>query len=102
MFPDFLVHTIKPQDALKIGQEVDVKILDIKGEKISLSLKALQENPLCSPWTKSKKAIPWIAGTAFTQFGAFAEIKPGVEGLIPVSEMSRNRNVGHPVKSSRK
>lgn len=90
-------HVVKPQDALKQGQEVEVKILDIKGEKISLSMKALMENPF-EKLVKEIKEGETINCRILRlhNFGAFAEIKPGVEGLIPVSEMSRNRNVSHP------
>jgi len=90
-------HTIKPQDALKIGQEIEVKILDIKGDKISLSMKALQENPFEMAMSEIKEGDTVNCRVLrLHNFGAFAEIKPGVEGLIPVSEMSRNRNVSHP------
>jgi small subunit ribosomal protein S1 len=90
-------HVIKPQDALKIGQEIDVKILDIKGEKISLSMKALQDNPFTSLISEIKEGDTINCRIMrLHNFGAFAEIKPGVEGLIPVSEMSRSRNIAHP------
>lgn len=90
-------HVVKPQDALKQGQEVEVKILDIKGEKLSLSMKALLENPFES-FAKEIKEGDTINCRILRlhNFGAFAEIKPGVEGLIPVSEMSRSRNIVHP------
>ncbi len=91
------LHTVKPQDVLQIGQDIEVKILDIKGEKISLSMKALQENPFVQAMSEIKENdIVNCRVLRLHNFGAFAEIKPGVEGLIPVSEMSRNRNVGHP------
>jgi small subunit ribosomal protein S1 len=90
-------HVVKPQDALKSGQEIEVKILDIKGDKIALSLKALQDNPFTSAMAEIKEGdIINCRIQRLHNFGAFAEIKPGVEGLIPVSEMSRNRNIGHP------
>lgn len=90
-------HVVKPQDVLKQGQEVEVKILDIKGEKLSLSMKALMENPF-EQLVKEIKEGDTINCRILRlhNFGAFAEIKPGVEGLIPVSEMSRNRSVSHP------
>ena len=90
-------HVIKPQDALKVGQQVDVKILDIKGEKISLSMKALTDNPFDAAIKEIKEGSTINCRVLrLHNFGAFAEIKPGVEGLIPVSEMSRNRNIAHP------
>lgn len=90
-------HVVKPQDVLKQGQEIEVKILDIKGEKLSLSLKALMENPF-EQLVKEIKEGDTINCRILRlhNFGAFAEIKPGVEGLIPISEMSRNRNIAHP------
>jgi len=91
------LHVIKPQDNLKVNQEVEVKILDIKGDKISLSMKALQENPFTQAMSEIKEGdVVNCRVLRLHNFGAFAELKPGVEGLIPVSEMSRNRNVAHP------
>ncbi len=90
-------HVVKPQDALKPGQQIEVKILDIKGDKISLSLKALQENPFTQLLSEIKEGDTVNCRIMrLHNFGAFAEIKPGVEGLIPVSEMSRSRNIAHP------
>ena len=90
-------HVIKPQDVLKPNQELDVKILSIKGDKLALSLKALQENPFISLMKELKEGDEVNCRILrLHNFGAFAEIKPGVEGLIPVSEMSRNRNIAHP------
>ena len=90
-------HLVKPQDALKVSQEVEVKILDIKGEKISLSMKALQENPFHQVLQEIREGDTINCRIMrLHNFGAFAELKPGVEGLIPVSEMSRSRNIGHP------
>ena len=90
-------HVVKPQDLLKTGQEVEVKVLDIKGDKIALSMKALMENPFTMALQELKEGDQINCRILrLHNFGAFAELKPGVEGLIPVSEMSRNRNVAHP------
>jgi small subunit ribosomal protein S1 len=90
-------HVIKPQDVLKSGQELDVKILSIKEDKVALSLKALQDNPFISAMSEMKEGDEVNCRVLrLHNFGAFAELKPGVEGLIPVSEMSRNRNIAHP------
>ncbi len=90
-------HVGKPQDLLQVGQQLEVKILEIKGDKIALSLKALQENPFESALKELKEGdIINCRILRLHNFGAFAEIKPGVEGLIPISEMSRNRNISHP------
>ncbi|MCB5252920.1 MAG: S1 RNA-binding domain-containing protein [Candidatus Cloacimonadaceae bacterium] len=90
-------HVIKPQDVLKTGQELDVKILSIKEDKVALSLKALQDNPFISVMSEMKEGDEINCRVLrLHNFGAFAELKPGVEGLIPISEMSRNRNIAHP------
>ncbi|MDD4309925.1 MAG: S1 RNA-binding domain-containing protein, partial [Candidatus Cloacimonetes bacterium] len=90
-------HVVKPQDLLKTGQEVEVKVLDIKGDKIALSMKALMENPFTMALQELKEGDQINCRILrLHNFGAFPELKPGVEGLIPVSEMSRNRNVAHP------
>jgi len=81
-------------DVVKVGDEIDVNILKIdeKRERISLGLK--QTRP--DPWVHSSDKYP--VNTALkarvvrlANFGAFAELEPGIEGLIPVSEMSWNR-----------
>lgn len=90
-------HVVKPQDFLNIGQEIEVKILQINGDKISLSMKALQENPFDLAMKDIKEGdVVNCRVLRLHNFGAFVELKPGVEGLIPVSEMSRTRMVGHP------
>ena len=90
-------HVAKPQDALKAGQQVEVKIMDIKGDKISLSMKVLAENPFDQAFREFKEGDTINCRVMrLHNFGAFAEVKPGVEGLIPISEMSRNRNIAHP------
>ena len=90
-------HVVKPQDDLKAGQELEVKILEIKGDKIALSLKALQENPFTQALNELHEGeVINCRILRLHNFGAFAELKPGVEGLIPISEMSRNRNIAHP------
>jgi small subunit ribosomal protein S1 len=89
----------KPEDVLSVGQELTLRILKIDTEKgrISLGLKQLQPEP----WeTASERYQPGqrISGTVerLTDFGAFVEIEPGLEGLIHISEMSWNKKVHHP------
>lgn len=86
----------KPDDVLSVGQHVEVKILKIDAEtkKISLGLKQLQ----AEPWEtvpQRFQAGQRVSGTVTrtTDFGAFVEIEPGVEGLIHVSEMSWGKKV---------
>jgi small subunit ribosomal protein S1 len=86
----------KPEDALTVGQELEVKVLKIDPEtrKISLGLKQLQPEP----WqTVPQRFHPGqrVSGTVtrVLEFGAFVEIEPGIEGLIHVSEMSWGKKV---------
>ncbi len=90
-----------PTEMVKIGQEVEVKILDIdwQRERISLGMKQLQPYP----WKNIAEKYP--VGTrvqgkvvSITNYGAFVELEPGIEGLVHISEMSWTRNVRHPSK----
>jgi small subunit ribosomal protein S1 len=80
----------RPSEALSIGEEVKVKVLELdqERERISLSIKQLQENP----WVKAADDFP--AGAPFegtvarkAEFGAFVELLPGIEGLLHVSQL---------------
>ncbi|MGD0787206.1 MAG: S1 RNA-binding domain-containing protein [Terracidiphilus sp.] len=89
----------KPEDALSIGQQLQLRILRIDSEtrKISLGLKQLQPEP----WDKVPESLvpgQRIAGTVtrIADFGAFVEIEPGIEGLIHISEMTYGKKVRHP------
>ena len=89
----------KPEDVLSAGQEIQVRILKIDSEtkKISLGLKQLEPEPWEAAATKYKMNER-VQGTVtrLTDFGAFVEIEPGVEGLIHISEMSWGKKVRHP------
>ncbi len=81
----------KPQDLLKVGQIVDVIVLDINEEKgkISLSLKNPKENPWNIVLDKYKVGdIVEGRVVRLVSFGAFVEIVPGVDGLIHISQIS--------------
>lgn len=89
----------KASDLLNIGDELQVKILkvDRAARKISLGLKQLQEEP----WgiaARSFKEGDRVSGTVsrLTDFGAFVELLPGVDGLIHLSELSWNKRVRKP------
>jgi small subunit ribosomal protein S1 len=89
----------KPEDVLAVGQELQVRILKIDPEtkKISLGLKQLQPEP----WETAParyQAGQRVTGTVsrLTDFGAFVEIEPGIEGLIHISEMAWGKKVRHP------
>ncbi|MFZ5623678.1 MAG: 30S ribosomal protein S1, partial [Gemmatimonadota bacterium] len=90
-----------PTEVVSIGKEVEVKILDIdwQRERISLGMKQLQSYP----WQNVAEKYP--VGTrvqgkvvSITNYGAFVELEPGIEGLVHISEMSWTRNVRHPSK----
>jgi small subunit ribosomal protein S1 len=88
-----------PEDVVEVGQAVEVKVLKIDREtrRISLGLKQLQPEP----WETSgerHKAGARATGTVtrLTDFGAFVELEPGIEGMIHVSEMSWVKKVRRP------
>src|SRR5690606_7128798 len=90
-----------PSEVVSIGDELDVKVLDIdwERERLSLGLKQLQPYP----WTDVDKKYPVgsrVRGrvVSITNYGAFVELEKGVEGLVHISEMSWTRNVRHPSK----
>jgi small subunit ribosomal protein S1 len=89
----------KPEDVVTVGQQITVKILKIDPEtkNISLSLKQLQAEPWATAPDRLKVGER-VKGavTRVTDFGAFVEIEPGVEGLIHISEMSWGKKVRHP------
>jgi small subunit ribosomal protein S1 len=76
-----------PHTYLKVGQKIKAKIIDIKEGKVSLSLKALKENPWVEAAKKYKKDQK-IDGVIikFNKHGALASIEEGVAGLVHVSE----------------
>ena len=82
-----------------VGQEIQVRILKIDAEtkKISLGLKQLEAEPWEAVPTKYHMGQR-VTGTVarLTDFGAFVEIEPGIEGLIHISEMAWGKKVRHP------
>jgi len=90
-----------PLDAVRPGEEVEVKILKYDREKgrISLGRKQLLPDPWASVverYTVGKKLTGKIMG--LTDYGAFVELEPGIEGLVHVSEMSWSKRKQHPSK----
>lgn len=90
-----------PSQLVSIGDEIEVKVLkfDRERERISLGLKQLQP----FPWEGVAEKYPpetMVDGkvASITDYGAFVEIEPGVEGLIHISEMSWTKHVRHPSK----
>jgi small subunit ribosomal protein S1 len=89
----------KPSDVLTIGQQIDTIVLKVDSQKkrISLGMKQLQPHPWDSVPDKYKVGER-VRGTVsrLTDFGAFVEMEPGVEGLIHISEMSWSKKVRKP------
>ncbi len=90
-----------PSEILSIGQQVKVQIIRINQEthRISLGMKQLESDPwdgIQAKYPEGKK----ISGTVtnITDYGAFVELEPGIEGLIHISEMSWTKKNVHPGK----
>jgi len=90
-----------PSELFSVGDEINVKILnlDIERERVSLGMKQLTPDP----WSTATEKYPIgsrINGkvVSLTDYGAFVELEEGIEGLIHVSEMSWTRKIRHPSK----
>src|SRR5881296_805161 len=88
-----------PSELLKVGQEIDVVVLDINKEKerVSLGLKQKLANPWDSIETKYSVGQR-VKGKVvnLVPYGAFIEIEPGVEGLVHVTELSWTKRIAKP------
>jgi small subunit ribosomal protein S1 len=90
----YLKRIKHPSEVLKQGDTVDVRVMsvDVSRKRISLSLKQLGDDPWMGASARwAVKSI--VQGTVkrITDFGAFVELVPGVEGLVHISEVSENR-----------
>jgi small subunit ribosomal protein S1 len=88
-----------PADVLTVGQQIEVKVLKIDAEKqrISLGMKQLQPHPwdaVSGKYSQGQRVRGTVTRT--TDFGAFVELEPGIEGLIHISEMSWGKKVRKP------
>ena len=90
-----------PSELFQVGDEIKVKVLkfDQEAERVSLGLKQIQPDP----WIDAGMRYPLgmrIQGkvVSLTDYGAFVELEPGIEGLVHVSEMSWTKRVKHPSK----
>jgi len=88
-----------PSELLKVGQEIDVVVLDINREKERVSLGLKQK--LANPWDSIESKYPVGAKVKgkvvnLVPYGAFIEIEPGVEGLVHVTELSWTKRIGKP------
>jgi small subunit ribosomal protein S1 len=89
----------KPSDMLKVGEQVEVKILkvNVENRKISLGMKQLQPDPWALA-AQNFKVGDRVHGTVarLTDFGAFINLAPGVDGLVHISEMSWSKKIRKP------
>ncbi|WP_333659863.1 30S ribosomal protein S1 [Meiothermus cerbereus] len=88
-----------PKDVVQKGQTVKAKVLsvDTERERVNLSMKALSEDPWLTVSEKhpvGSRLTGKVVG--LTQFGAFVEVEPGLEGLIHISELSWVKRPKHP------
>lgn len=94
-----------PSELVKVGDEVEVVVLDFDKDKqeISLGMKQTEVNP----WTTVAQRYPKgtvVTGTVrnLTNYGAFVEIEEGIDGLLHVSDMSWTKKVSHPSEMLKK
>jgi len=88
-----------PSELLKMGQKVEVKVLNIDREKEKIALGLKQRE--ASPWAEIEKKYPVqsrVTGSVVNimSYGAFVRLEDGIEGLVHISEMSWTRRVNHP------
>jgi small subunit ribosomal protein S1 len=88
-----------PSEILKVGQDIDVVVLDINKEKERVSLGLKQK--LANPWDTIEAKYPIGAKVKgkvvnLVPYGAFVELEPGVEGLVHVTELSWTKRIAKP------
>jgi len=88
-----------PSDILKVGQDIDVVVLDINKEKERVSLGLKQK--MANPWDGIEAKYPVgqkVKGKVvnLVPYGAFVELEPGVEGLVHVTELSWTKRIAKP------
>lgn len=88
-----------PSEILKVGQDIDVVVLDINKEKERVSLGLKQK--LANPWDQIESKYPIGAKVKgrvvnLVPYGAFVELEPGVEGLVHVTELSWTKRIAKP------
>ena len=90
-----------PSELFQVGDEIKIKVLkfDPESERVSLGLKQIQPDPWIDAsmrYSMGKRIKGKVV--SLTDYGAFVELEPGVEGLIHVSEMSWTKRIKHPSK----
>jgi len=94
-----------PSEMVNLGDEIEVVVLNVNKDKQEISLGIKQTEP--NPWEVAARKYP--AGTivtavvrSMTNFGAFLEIEPGIDGMIHISDLSWTRKFGHPSEALQK
>jgi len=94
-----------PSKLVNVGDEVDVLVLEVNraAKRISLGMKQVEPDPWATIEERYRPGSR-VQGRVrnLTDFGAFIELEPGVDGLLHISDMSWTRNVGHPSEILRK
>lgn len=90
-------HVKNPSDYGRLGQEVEVQVIGIEGDKVSLSMKRLTEDPWLEA-AKNYKIGTVIDGeiNRITPFGAFIKLSDDINGLIHVTEISAEKEIKDP------
>lgn len=93
-----------PEDGVSISDEIQVKVLkvDVENQRVSLGLKQLENNPwegLEQRYHKGSRLE--VSVLQVMEYGCFAEVEPGIEGLIHISEMSWTTQSEHPSRSAK-
>ena len=90
---------IHPADIFNLGDEIEVIVLDMNKDRqeISLGTKQLETNP----WTVAAQKYPpgtivTTRVTTLTNYGAFVEVEPGIDGLVHISDLSWTKKLNHP------
>ncbi len=88
-----------PSEVLKVGQELDVVVLDVNKEKERVSLGLKQK--MANPWDNIESKFPVgqkVKGkvVSLMPYGAFVQLEPGVEGLVHVTELSWTKRIAKP------
>ena len=94
-------RVVHPSEVLNVGDQIAVKVLkfDRDKERISLGIKQLAPDPWVAAtehYSPGSKVVGRVVSV--TDYGAFVELEPGVEGLIHISEMTWSRRMKHPTK----
>jgi small subunit ribosomal protein S1 len=94
-------HLRKPEDFVKVGDEVEAVVLTIDRDerKMSLGIKQLGEDP----WTKADVLTKYAVGTRhsgvvrnLTNYGLFLELEEGIDGLVHITDLSWTKKIKHP------